>query len=90
MQLARNLYEATASFPKVEMFGLTQQIRRAAVSVPSNIAEGRGRLADRGLRVFLAQARGSLFEVQTQLELAHDLGDLEIHTVKELFGRATK
>jgi len=82
MQLARDLYRATASFPKSEVFGLTRQIRRAAVSVPSNIAEGHGRLTDRGFRVFLAQARGSLFEVETQLELARDLGYIDANTTK--------
>jgi four helix bundle protein len=82
MQLARDLYRASSSFPKSEMFGLTGQIRRAAVSVPSNIAEGHGRLTDRGFRVFLAQARGSLFEVETQLELACDLGYIDANLTK--------
>ena len=49
-------------------------MRRSAVSIPSNIAEGHGRLTDRGFRVFLAQARGSLFELETQLELAANIG----------------
>jgi four helix bundle protein len=74
MHLARTLYELTDSFPRSELFGLTSQIRRAAVSVPSNIAEGRGRMTDKSFAVFLAQARGSLFELQTQIELARDLG----------------
>jgi four helix bundle protein len=55
------------------MFGLQIQLRRAAVSVPSNIAEGHGRLNDGHFRQFLANARGSLFELQTQLELANGL-----------------
>lgn len=74
MHLARTLYELTDTFPRSELLGLTTQIRRAAVSVPSNIAEGRGRMTDRSFAVFLAQARGSLFELQTQVELARDLG----------------
>jgi len=60
MQLAHEVYRSTASFPKSETFGLLTQMRRAAVFVPSNIAEGNGRLSDRMLRVFLAQVRGSI------------------------------
>jgi four helix bundle protein len=56
------------------MFGLTSQIRRAAVSVPSNIAEGRGRATDKSLCGFLGHAQGSLYELQTQIELSRDLG----------------
>jgi four helix bundle protein len=73
MVLARKVYALTAEFPKSEQFGLVSQMRRCAVSVPSNIAEGHGRLTDRGFRVFLAQARGSVFELETQLQLAADL-----------------
>jgi len=74
MLLARAVYRLTEAFPKSELFGLSNQIRRAAVSVPSNIAEGRGRLTDKGFAVFLGHARGSLFELQTQVELAGELG----------------
>jgi four helix bundle protein len=74
MVLAREIYAATNNFPKEEVFGLKMQIRRAAVSVPANIAEGHGRLTDLQFRHFLGNARGSLCELQTELELASDLG----------------
>jgi four helix bundle protein len=73
MALAKDIYRETEAMPKSEIYGLQSQIRRSAVSVPSNIAEGHGRLNDGHFRQFLANARGSLFELQTQLELASDL-----------------
>jgi len=63
-------YGATASFPKEETYGLTSQIRRAAVSIPANIAEGQGRRLPKEYIYFLANARGSLLELDTHLELA--------------------
>jgi four helix bundle protein len=74
MELARLVYRATQSFPAEERFGLTNQLRRAAVSIPSNIAEGKGRLTVGEFVHFLGVARGSALEVQTQLELAAMLG----------------
>ena len=73
MRLAREIYLATEEFPKSETFGLRMQLRRSAVSVASNIAEGHGRLTDAQLRYSLGMARGSLYELETQLELAHDM-----------------
>ena len=67
------VYEMTKSFPKEELFGLTQQIRRCVVSIPSNIAEGCGRGTDRQLVQFLDVAHGSACELETQLYLAFDL-----------------
>ncbi len=74
--LVSMVYEATAAFPKDEVYGLRQQVRRAAVSVPSNIAEGYGRGSRKDYVHFLQTARGSLYEVQTQLYLPEDLGFL--------------
>jgi four helix bundle protein len=74
MSLAREVYAATEGFPRSEQFGLVSQIRRAAVSVPSNIAEGRGRASAKSFALFLSQARGSIYELQTQVELAGDPG----------------
>ena len=84
MVLARKAYEITRNLPKSESFGLLAQIRRAAVSVPSNIAEGHGRLTDSQFRHFLGNARGSLYEMETQVELAGDLGYLEDKIVRDL------
>jgi four helix bundle protein len=68
------VYKITAGFPKEETYGLTSQVRRAAVSVSSNIAEGCGRGTSKGTVNFLYNARGSLFEVETQLIIAGELG----------------
>jgi four helix bundle protein len=79
MQLATDVYRCTAKFPGEERFGLTNQLRRCAVSIPSNIAEGKGRLTSGELMHFLGVARGSALELQTQLELALmlEFGDRE-------------
>ena len=73
MQLTTAVYKDTAGFPKHELYGLTQQIRRAAVSVPSNIAEGKRHRSDKDFVRFLLHARGSLLELQTQLLIARSL-----------------
>ena len=71
------VYELTKSLPANEAFNLVSQIQRSAVSVPSNIAEGKGRGSDKEFRQFLYIARGSLFELRTQLELARRLKYIE-------------
>jgi len=70
MDLTKLVYQITYSFPKDEIYGLTSQIRRSAVSIPSNIAEGRGRNSNKEFIRFLQISLGSLYELQTQLELA--------------------
>ena len=82
--LAVAIYRATEKFPKSERFGLTNQIRRAAISIASNIAEGQGRLTPGEFAQFLGMARGSLFELRTQLEIAHRLGFLSRVDYEEL------
>ena len=72
--LVREVYLLTAKFPVGERFGLTSQMDRAAVSVPSNIAEGYGRATTQDYLHFLRIARGSVYELETQLVLAEDLG----------------
>lgn len=90
MALARDIYRLTETFPKREIFGLTSQIRRAAISVPSNIPEGRGRLTHRSFVVFLSQARGSLYELETQIELAGDLGFTTRKQADAIVGQAAE
>lgn len=77
MQLALNVYSRTRAMPDGERFGLTSQLRRAASSVPANIAEGYGRQSRPDFLRFLRTARGSLFELQTHMELAQGLGMLD-------------
>lgn len=74
MSLARQIYRLTAGFPTEERFGLSSQMRRAAVSIPANIAEGQARRSTKEFGQFLSVASGSLAELDTQLQLSMDLG----------------
>jgi len=73
MELVKRIYKMTDSFPKHEGFGLTSQIRRSAVSIPSNIAEGAARQTNKELVNFLHVSQGSLSELDTQLDIAYEL-----------------
>jgi four helix bundle protein len=86
MQLTVSVYKLSQGFPREEMFGLTSQMRRSAVSVPSNIAEGHSRLNTAEFRQFLGIARGSNSELQTQIEIAKTLG----YSTSDLIGTAEK
>ena len=76
MKLVKDVYKATSQFPKEEIYGLTSQLRRASVSIPANIAEGKGRHYKKEYLQFLFQAQGSLYEVITLLQLSEDLNYL--------------
>lgn len=73
ISLVKNIYNLTRKFPKEEMFVLTQQLRRAAISIPSNIAEGAGRNSNAQFKNFLQISIGSCFEVETQLIISKEL-----------------
>jgi len=87
MDLAVGVYDATETFPAKEIYGLTNQARRAVVSVPSNIAEGAARQTKKEFSNFLHIAQGSLSELDTQLELARRLGFLRDTSWRDLDSR---
>ena len=89
MDLVIAVYSATAAFPKQELYGLVSQMRRSAVSIPSNIAEGKGRLTDRDRAHFFSQARGSLLELETQVMIAERLNYLSHPEAEVLLTLAT-
>ncbi|CAD0004479.1 MULTISPECIES: four helix bundle protein [Flavobacterium] len=85
MSLTTKIYSSTNNFPKEEIFGLTSQIRRCSISIPSNIAEGSGRESDKDFLRFLNISVGSLFEMQTQLEIAKNITYLNEHEFNNLY-----
>jgi four helix bundle protein len=85
-----DIYRSTQTFPKTETYGLVSQLRRAAVSIPSNIAEGQASISTGEFRQFLGNARGSLVEVETQVLLARELGYLERDASDSLLGAAAE
>jgi four helix bundle protein len=84
MDLVIEIYEITKKFPREEIYGLTSQLRRAAVSIPSNIAEGQARFSKREFKHFLRTSKGSLAEVQTQIAIAARLGFITDAEEREL------
>jgi len=90
MALVTEVYRHTERFPRAEAFGLTAQLRRAAVSIPSNIAEGQGRLSTGEFKQFLGHARGSLLELETQILIAQELGYLGTAEGHELLEHAAE
>jgi len=89
IELAVEVYRGTEPFPKYELYGLAQQMRRAAVSIASNIAEGKGRRTDKDFRHFLFNARGSLLELETQILIADKLEYLSGKQSNDLRAKAT-
>ncbi|TKB99707.1 four helix bundle protein [Pedobacter cryotolerans] len=87
IDLTVDVYKATASFPSDERFGLTSQSHRAAVSIPSNIAEGAGRNSMKEFNNFLGIANGSSYELQTQLVIANKLEMLDINLLNPLLSQ---
>jgi four helix bundle protein len=90
MDLTEDIYRITKSFPKEETYGLTIQLRRASISIPSNIAEGKGRSSDKELAQFLCHSRGSLFEVETQLNRAFRLGYLDAEHLRAVLRKTAR
>lgn len=85
MTFVTNIYQVIKTFPKEEIYGLTSQIRRCAISIPSNIAEGYGRNSTNDYIRFLQISMGSIFEIQTQLEIAKNLDYLNKSKFQEAY-----
>lgn len=86
MELITQIYRVSQKFPSEELYGMVSQMRRAAVSIPSNIAEGQGRLTKGEFIQFLGIARGSLLELETQILVAQNLHYLDEPTLENLLG----
>ena len=90
IDLAEQCYRATKCFPKDELFGLTSQIRRAAASIPANIAEGQGRESTKDFLRFISIARGSLMEVETHLILSRRIGLMDQAALESLMTKSDR
>lgn len=84
INLARKIYEVTGNFPANEKYGIVSQMTRAAVSIPSNIAEGAGRNSNKDFANFLSIAIGSIFELHTQIAICEQIGYINEETTKQL------
>jgi four helix bundle protein len=89
MQLVVSVHKITTEFPQSELYGLTNQIRRAAISIPSNIAEGCGRRSDKELAQFLNISIGSVSELETQIEISHILAYINVEQSKSIVDEIT-
>lgn len=90
MDLTIEVYSLVKLLPREESYGLSDQLRRASVSIPSNIAEGHGRISDKDFAHFLSMAKGSLHEVQTQLEITNRLGYISRERTFQTYGLITE
>lgn len=90
IQLSKEIYSLVKSFPQAETYGMVSQITRAAVSVPSNIAEGAGRDSDKEFSHFLSIAIGSLFELQTQIIISKEIGYIPAEKANEILNNIDK
>lgn len=90
IRLTKEIYEYTKKFPKDEVFGLTSQMKRAAVSIPSNVAEGSRRRTEKDKKHFYSIAFGSASELETQIEIAHELGFIDKINYDEIIKQLTE
>ena len=90
MEFVRDIYQATEQFPKSEIYGFTSQMRRAAVSIPSNLAEGAARKGNKEFKLFLSIAQGSISELDTQIELASILKYINGNLFEELMDKLSQ
>ena len=90
MKFVAHVYRSTRIFPKYELYRLASQLRRSAISVPSNVAEGQGRRSTAEFRQFLGVARGSLLEAETQILLAAELGYLKLDESEDLLRESSE
>ena len=90
MQLVSEIYKATETFPRHELYGLTNQLRRAAVSIPSSIAEGQARFSSKEFHHSLSHARGSLVEMETQILIAQELRYVPSNQANSLLRRTAE
>ncbi len=89
IELTTEIYNATSHYPKNEIFGLTSQMRRCSISIPSNIAEGSGRKSDKEFIQFLSIANGSSYELQTQIIVSKNIGYISEEKTEELLKKTT-
>ncbi|WP_461833943.1 four helix bundle protein [Desulfothermus sp.] len=87
IEVVKDIYEITKSFPKEEVFGLTSQIKKAAISIPSNIAEGASRQTNKEVIQFLYISLGSASELETQLIIARELGFIDVDNMEIINGK---